>query len=49
MYLLSIGSLLAIDSLWLVKVAPKFYKSNIGHLMAQNPNLLAAGLFMSSI
>ena len=45
LYLLSFGSLLAIDSLWLVKVAPKFYKSNIGHLMTDNPNLLAAGLF----
>jgi len=45
LYLLSLGSLLVIDSLWLVKVAPKFYKSNIGHLMAQNPNLIAAGLF----
>ncbi len=45
MYLLSFGSLLALDSLWLVKVAPKFYKSNIGHLMAEKPNLLAAGLF----
>jgi len=45
MYLLSFGSLLLIDSVWLTKVAPKFYKSNIGHLMAENPNLLAAGLF----
>jgi len=42
---LSFASLLALDSLWLVKVAPKFYKSNIGHLMADKPNLLAAGLF----
>jgi uncharacterized membrane protein len=45
LYLLSFGSLLVIDSVWLTKVAPKFYKSNIGHLMAENPNLLAAGLF----
>ena len=45
LYLLSFASLLAIDSLWLVKVAPKFYKSNIGHLMTENPNLVAAGLF----
>ena len=44
-YLLSFGSLLLIDSVWLTKVAPKFYKSNIGHLMTENPNLLSAGLF----
>jgi uncharacterized membrane protein len=30
---------------WLVLVAPKFYKKHIGYVMAQNPNLLAAGLF----
>jgi uncharacterized membrane protein len=45
LYVLSFASLLALDSIWLVKVAPKFYKSNIGHLMAETPNLLAAGLF----
>lgn len=45
LYALSFASLLALDSLWLVKVAPKFYKSNIGHLMSENPNMLAAGLF----
>lgn len=44
-YLVSFGSLLLIDSVWLTKVAPKFYKSNIGHLMTENPNLLSAGLF----
>jgi uncharacterized membrane protein len=47
LYVLSLGSLLALDSIWLVKVAPKFYKSNIGHLMAEKPNLLAAGIFYS--
>ena len=45
LYLLSFCSLLALDSLWLVKVAPKLYKSNLGHLMAEKPNMLAAGLF----
>ena len=45
LYALSFASLLALDGLWLTKVAPKFYKSNIGHFMAENPNLLAAGLF----
>lgn len=45
LYALSFASLLALDAVWLTKVAPKFYKSNIGHLMADKPNLLAAGLF----
>ena len=45
LYALSFGSLLALDSLWLVKIAPKLYKSNIGHLMADKTNFLAAGLF----
>ena len=45
LYALSFASLLALDSVWLVKIAPKFYKSNIGHLMAKDPNMLAAGLF----
>lgn len=45
LYALSFGSLLALDSIWLVKVAPNLYKSNIGHLMAEKTNFLAAGLF----
>jgi uncharacterized membrane protein len=45
LYALSFASFIALDSVWLTKVAPKFYKSNIGHFMADNPNLLAAGLF----
>lgn len=36
---------LGIDAIWLTKVAPTFYKSNIGHLMAEKPNFFAAGLF----
>lgn len=45
LYILSFGSLLALDMLWLTKIAPSLYKSNIGHLMAEKPNLLAAALF----
>ena len=45
LYALSFASLLAIDALWLTKIAPKLYKSNLGHLMADSPNLVAAGLF----
>ncbi len=33
------------DLLMLNKVAPKFYKRNLGHLMAQKPNLTAAAVF----
>jgi uncharacterized membrane protein len=40
LYGLSFVSLVGIDFLWLTKVAPNLYKSNIGHLMADNPNLL---------
>jgi uncharacterized membrane protein len=36
---------LGIDAIWLTKVAPTFYKNNIGHLMADKPNLLPAALF----
>jgi uncharacterized membrane protein len=45
MYVVSLVSFLALDSVWLVLVAPKFYKKHIGYVMAQNPNLFAAGLF----
>ncbi|MFM8367692.1 MAG: DUF2177 family protein, partial [Chloroflexota bacterium] len=36
---------LAIDSLWLGLVAPSFYRSQIGYIMAETPNYFAAGLF----
>lgn len=38
-------SLIGLDSLWLTKIAPKLYKDNIGHLMADKPNLIPAGIF----
>ncbi|MEI6237344.1 MAG: DUF2177 family protein [Candidatus Saccharibacteria bacterium] len=44
-YLLSFGVFLAIDSVWLLKISPKLYKNNIGHLMADKPQLWAALLF----
>lgn len=44
-YLVSATAFLAIDAVWLVKISPKLYKDNIGHLMADKPNLGAAGLF----
>lgn len=45
LYGIAFLSLLGLDSLWLAKIAPKLYKDNIGHLMADKPNLFAAGLF----
>ena len=44
-YITSFLVFLGIDFLWLTKVAPAFYKNNIGHLMAENPNLYAAAIF----
>jgi len=45
LYFIALISFLAIDSLWLGLVAPKFYRSQIGHLMAETPNLFVAGIF----
>lgn len=45
LYFIALFSFLAIDSLWLGLVAPKFYRSQIGHLMADTPNLFIAGVF----
>lgn len=45
LYLVTFFAFLGIDSLWLGLVAPSFYKSQIGFIMAENPNFLAAGLF----
>lgn len=44
-YILTLIIFLGIDAVWLTKVAPTFYKTNIGHLMADKPNLLYAGIF----
>lgn len=45
LYFLTLIIFLAIDSLWLGLVAPKFYESQIGYIMADDPNILAAGVF----
>ena len=44
-YLVTTGIFLLIDAIWLGLVAPKLYKANIGHLMAEKPNFIAAGVF----
>lgn len=38
-------TLLVIDGIWLGFVAKGFYQSQIGHLMAERVNFIAAGLF----
>lgn len=45
LYLGTFGVFLVIDFIWLTFVAKDLYKENIGHLMAANPNLIAALLF----
>lgn len=45
LYVLALFIFLGIDALWLGLVAPGFYRSQIGHLMAETPNLYAAGVF----
>jgi uncharacterized membrane protein len=44
-YVIAFIVFLAIDALWLGLVAPKFYKAQIGHLMAEKANLIAALVF----
>ena len=45
MYLIAFMIFLAIDALWLGLVAPKFYRSQIGFIMRDRPNFVAAGIF----
>jgi uncharacterized membrane protein len=44
-YFLTLVPFVVIDALWLGIVAPKFYKSQIGFIMAERPNWFAAALF----
>lgn len=44
-YLLMLGIFLVVDSVWLGVIAPKFYKSQIGHLMSEKVNWMAALIF----
>ena len=45
LYFLTLIIFLGIDSIWLALIAPKFYRSQIGHLMADKANLSAAFIF----
>jgi len=44
-YIIALIIFLAIDIIWLAFIAPKFYKSQIGHLMTDKPNFIAAIFF----
>jgi len=44
-YLLTLLPFVVLDAFWLGVVAPRFYKAQIGFIMAKNPNWLAAILF----
>lgn len=45
LYIITLLIFLGIDSIWLGFVAPSFYRTYIGFIMKENPDLLAAGLF----
>jgi len=45
MYLIAFVIFLIIDAIWLGLVAPKFYREQIGHLMSERPNFIAALIF----
>ncbi len=44
-FLIAGGIMAAIDAVWLSVVANKFYKSQIGQLLLDKPNMVAAVLF----
>lgn len=44
-YLTTAVVFLALDFVWLSKVATKFYFDRLGHLLMEKPNLAAAALF----
>lgn len=45
LYLITFLAFLGVDSLWLGLIAPSFYRSQIGHLMADDANFVAAAAF----
>lgn len=44
-YLGTLISFLALDAIWLGLITRSYYRSEIGHLMADSPNFAAAGVF----
>lgn len=45
MYLIALISFVLIDGVWLGLIAKNLYKKEIGHLMSNNPNWIAAIIF----
>lgn len=45
MYVIALIIFAAIDAVWLGLISPKFYKAQIGHLMTDKPNFIAAIIF----
>ena len=44
-YLASVAIFLGIDAVWLKTMTGLFYEKRIGHLLADEPNMIAAGVF----
>lgn len=44
-YAVLVATMLALDVIWLGGIAMPMYKRSIGHLMAEQPNLAAGGVF----
>ncbi len=44
-YLVTAGVFLVMDVLWLTLAAPRLYRPNIGHLMAEKVNFVSAAVF----
>ena len=44
-YLAAVVIFLGIDAVWLTTMKGAFYESRIGHLLADEPNMMAAGVF----
>ena len=44
-YAATLGAMLALDLLWLGVIAKPIYQRGIGHLMAEQPNIIAAAVF----
>jgi len=44
-YFFTLIPFVALDAVWLGLVAPKFYRSQIGYIMAERPNWFAAAAF----
>ena len=44
-YLAAVAIFLCIDAVWLKTMTGLFYEKRIGHLLADEPNMIAAGVF----